>query len=136
MRRALILLVLVLTASLVQAQTVTITEETIGVVKKVRFAWTVDAAGDATGTTVGAYNGKIEVLVTDPGAGPPTDNYDIVVTDEDGYDTLAGAGANRDTATTETVLASTLGVVANDKLTLTVAAAGNATSGVVVVYIR
>jgi len=102
----------------------------------VRFAWTVDAAGAATGTTTGTYNGKIEVLVTDPGAGPPTDNYDIVVTDEDGYDTLAGAGANRDTANTETVLASTLSVVANDKLTLTLAAAGNATSGVVIVYIR
>lgn len=87
--------------------------------------------------TTYAYNGVIQRLVTDPdGSAAPTDDYDITITDEDGYDVLMGAGANRDTATTEQVLATSLGCVANDKLTLNVANAGSAKAGVVVLYIR
>lgn len=46
------------------------------------------------------------------------------------------AGLLRDTANTEQVLASSLGVVANDTLTLLVTAAGAANAGTVYVYIR
>lgn len=134
--------------------TVTITEEFISSVnalggfatsspiKKVKFAWTSENgggdAGKASKTTVNAYTGEIIRLVTIPGAGgvAPTDDYDVTITDEDGTDVLIGAGANRDTANTEQVLASSLGCVAYDKLTLNIQNAGNAKQGTAIIYIR
>lgn len=120
------------------AGTVTITEETHSTIKKVKFAWTSDAAGAADGTTTKAYTGEIIRLVTVPGTAgvQPTDLYDVVVNDEDTTDVLMGAGANRSNASTQQVLASSLGVVANDKLALSITNAGNAKSGVVYLYIR
>jgi hypothetical protein len=133
--------------------TVVITEEIISSVnkmggyatnspiKKVKFEWTsVNGGGDAgkaSKTTVNVYTGEIIRLVTIPDkVDAPTDNYDITITDEDGADVLMGAGTDRDTANTEQVLAASLGCVANDKLTLNVAAAGNAKKGTVIIYIR
>jgi len=122
--------------------TVVITEEKIGTVHKVKFAWTsVDGganAGKAVVTTTKAYSGEIIRLVTIPGAAPdaPTDDYDVSVFDEDTTDVLMGAGANRDTTNTEQVLASSLGCVANDTLTLSISAAGNAKKGTTIIYIR
>lgn len=121
------------------AGSVTITEETFGSIRKVKFDWTAgtDAeAGTASGQTTKAYNGKILGLATDPGDPAPTDNYAITVTDEDGMDVLMGGGADRDTANTEYVLSTSLGAVANDKLTINVAAAGSATKGIAYLYIR
>lgn len=120
---------------------VTITEEVFanGVmpIRKIKFAWTSDASGDATGTTTKSYTGELLRLITVPdGTSAPTDDYDITITDEDGVDVLIGQGANRDTANTEQVIASSLGCVANDKLTLTVANAGNAKKGTVYLYVR
>lgn len=117
--------------------TVTITEETFGTIKKIKFAWTSTAGGAASDTTVNAYSGKILGLATVPdGVAAPTDNYDVTVTDEDGMDVLMGGGADRDTADTEYVLSTSLGAVANDKLTLNISNAGNAKKGVVYLYIR
>ena len=119
------------------AGTVTITEETYGSIKKIAWTWLCDASGDADGQTTGAFNGAIERLVTVPdGTAAPDPDYDIVINDEDGNDVLMGAGADRHTSNTEQVLASSLGVVANDKLNLVVAAAGNAEEGVVYLYLR
>ena len=119
------------------AGTVTIAEETYGSMKKLTWTWLCDASGDADGQTTEVYTGAIRRLVTNPDdSDAPTDNYDIVVNDEDGNDVLMGAGANRDTANTEQVLASSLGVVANDKLNLVVSNAGNAKKGVVYLYLR
>ena len=119
------------------AGTVTITEETIGTVKKIKFAWTSDAAGAADGTTTKAYTGEAIRLVTVPsGTAAPTDLYDVVVNDEDNTDVLMGAGANRSNTSTQQVLASSLGCVANDRLALAVTNAGNAKSGTVYLYIR
>ncbi len=120
------------------AGTVTITEETFGTVKKVKFAWTSDAAGAADGTTAKVYSGEILRLITVPGAGgvAPTDLYDVAVNDEDAMDILMGAGANRSNVNTQQVLASSLGCVANDKLTLAVTNAGAAKNGTVYLYIR
>ncbi len=120
------------------AGTVTIAEETYGTVRKVKFAWTSDAAGAADGITTKAYSGAVERLVTVPGTAgdQPTDLYDVVVNDEDATDVLMGAGANRSNVTTQQVLASSLGVVANDKLTLAVTNAGATKKGTVYVYIR
>lgn len=121
--------------------TVTLTEETFGTVKKITFAWTADTganAGKATKTTASVYSGEVIRLVTVPGTGDdaPDDNYDVAINDEDGTDVLMGAGADRDTATTEQVLASSLGCVANDKLTLSVTGAGDTKKGTVYLYIR
>ena len=120
------------------AGTVTITEETHGTVKKITWAWTSDASGDADGDkTAGVFSGEILRLVTNPDdTDAPTTLYDVVVNDEDGNDVLMGAGADRSATVTEQVLASSLGVVANDKLDLVVSNAGNAKKGTVILYIR
>lgn len=119
--------------------TCTITEELHDGVKKIKFAWTSGTIADdgvvPDTDTVRAYSGKVERFITDPTDGP-TDDYDITIKDEDGYDVLAGAGANRDTTNTEQVLASSLGIVAGDKLTFAVANAGSAKSGVAYLYLR
>ena len=125
------------------AESCTITEETFGTVKKIAWVW-VSAADQTVGgalvntTTSEAYSGSIERLVTVPAVAPdvPTDNYDITILDADGVDVLLGAGANRDDTVTEQVAASSLGIVANDPLKLTVAAAGAGKGGTVYLYIR
>lgn len=123
------------------AGTVTVTEERLGAIKKIKFAWTSGTAGEggtASGSTAHAYTGEVIRLVTVPSGGgtAPTDDYDITVTDQDSTDVLMGAGANRDTANTEQVLASSLGCVANDKLTINVSNAGDGKKGTAYLYIR
>lgn len=123
------------------AVSVAVTEETHGSVKKIQWTWTAAADGTLTGggsalTTSNEYSGKVEALVTEPGASAPSVNYDITVSDDDSYDVLAGGGADRSDSATETVLASSLGIVANSKLTIAVAAAGDGGQGVTTVYIR
>ena len=121
--------------------TVTVSEETFGKIKKITFSWLSENGGGdggkATKTTENVYNGEIVRLVTDPGATAPSDNYTVTLLDEDGTDVLMGAAvANRDDTNTEQVLASSLGCVANDKLTLSISGAGNAKIGTVYVYIK
>jgi hypothetical protein len=120
------------------AGTVTVVERTHTSVKKITWDWLSDASGNADLVTTMAYDGVVQRLVTVPDGGgtAPTDNYDIVINDGDGFDVLLGAGANRDTANTEQVASSSLGVVAGDKLTLSVTNAGNAKGGVTHLYIR
>lgn len=120
------------------AASVTVTETTHTVVKKIKFAWTSASDGTASGSTTRAYDGKIELLTTVPAAAgsAPTDNYDITVTDSDSVDVLAGGGQNRDTANTEQVIASSLGAVAGSVLTLNITNAGDSKSGVCYVYVR
>ncbi len=123
------------------AGTTTPVEELVGNVKKIIWAWTCDASGNVNGTggqTANAYNGAIERLVTVPAGGgsAPSDNYDVTILDEDSTDVLLGAGVDRDTANTEQVARASLGVVANDKLTLNIANAGNAKGGTVYLYLR
>lgn len=114
-----------------------VTEEK-NTIRKIKFAWTSAADGTATETTTNAYTGEIIRLVTIPGTAgvQPTDQYDITITDEDGVDVLAAAGANRSNANIEQVAASSLGVVANDKLTINVSNAGNAKSGTAIIYVK
>jgi hypothetical protein len=117
------------------AGTVTVTEETSGHIKKITWTWTATAGGAADLITSGTYTGEIVGLVTDPGASAPTDNWDVSITDGDGTDVLNALGANRDTANTEQVVTG-MGYVVNDKLTVNVTNAGNATNGLVILYIR
>ena len=123
------------------AEACTITEETIGSVKKIKWAWTSAADGTVgaaavSSTTTNAYSGECLRLITDPGATAPTDDYDVVINDADGVDVLIGAGANRDATATEQVIASSLGCVANDTLTLLVTNAGSGKTGTTYLYIR
>jgi hypothetical protein len=107
-----------------------------------RIAWTCDAAGRVTLSTQ-AIAGTITKLVTNPGATAPTDNYDILLNDEDGADVLNAKGQNRDTANTE-VVAPMIGdgtttnqlVDVNGVLTLLITNAGNAKNGELILYVR
>lgn len=118
------------------ASSVTITETRSGSVKKIKFAWTSHTDGVVTGVeTTYRYSGELLRFVTDPTDGPD-DNYDITINDSDGFDTLVGAGANRDTANTEQVTRDSLGVVANSKLTFAATGCGSSKSGVAYLFIR
>ncbi len=118
---------------------VTTTEEAHGRgFRKVTFAWTGHTDGVVTKVeTAGTYTGKVEVFITDPDdTDAPTDNYDVTVTDDEGYDILGGAGTDRDTANTETVLSSSLGAVFESKIGPVVVASGVSKKGKIVLLIR
>ena len=117
------------------AGVVTVTESRVGSMKEIVFNWTSSAGGAADGATTFPYSGKLELLTTIPTDGP-TDNYDLTLLDSDGVDVLAGAGANRATATTQQVLGSSLGAVGNSLLSLHVTNAGDTKSGKVLVHLR
>jgi len=118
----------------------TITEETHGTVKKITFAWAVGSASSSAVTasaTSNAYSGAIKRLVTVPdGSTAPSANYDITVSDQNSTDVLMAGGANRHSANTEQVNAASLGIVANDTLTLKVTGCGASCAGTVYLYIR
>lgn len=119
--------------------TITITEETYGSMKKIKFDWAVasSSSGGVTGTTTKAYNGVLKRVVTVPdGVAAPSASYDLTCSDQDSTDTFMGAGGSRAAASTEQIAEASLGVVANDKLTLKVTNAGSSTAGVCYVYIR
>lgn len=118
------------------AGTVTVEESTFDPgVKKIKWSWTSDASGNADLITTNYYFGQVMALVTDPGATAPTDDYDITITDVEGYDVMQGAGANRDTANTETAV-PTAASVAFGKLTLNVSNAGDSKQGTAILYIK
>ncbi len=126
------------------AGTVSQSRELIGggskVVSKITIDWTSDASGNAD-LAVNLF-GFLLKAVTDPGAAAPTDNYDITLV-QNGVDMLSGMLADRDTANTEIAH----GLVKNGTdiaplppflagvHTFTVANAGNAKVGQVILYI-
>lgn len=120
------------------AMSCVITEEKISHINKIKFEWVSAADETASGTTANIYSGEIIRLVTIPAAdaAAPTDNYSVVVNDEDLTDVLMGAGANRDATATEQVLGSSLGCVANDRLSLAISNAGDTKGSTVIVYIK
>ena len=124
------------------AAEVTLAEEILGVIKKITWNWTAHTDGEvAVATpnteTTKAYNGEIVRLVTVPdGTDAPDADYDVYVYDEDDADVLMAGGLNRSATATEQVAASSLGVVANDKLTLCIDGAGSGNKGTVHLYIR
>lgn len=117
------------------AGTVTVEESHFGNVSKIKWTWTSTAGGAADLITTRSYYGEVLALVTDPGATAPTDDYDVTITDSEGYDVLQGAGANRDTANTETAVPAATSV-AFGTLTLNVSNAGNAKEGIAILYIK
>ncbi len=123
-----------------------------GGIRKVLIDWTSDASDGTCVITTRKIVGQLIKAVTDPGATAPTDNYDIVITDEEGVDVLAacvaaGRLADRDTANSEQAyffvenvdaapLASSVHPVVCDKLTISIAAAGNSKLGQLILYYR
>ena len=67
-------------------------ESAFGGVCRIKWSWTSTAGGAASLVTDGGYYGEVISFISDPGATAPTDDYDAVVTDADGYDVLQGAG--------------------------------------------
>lgn len=121
------------------AGTVVTTEERLGNVHKIKFAWTSSAGGAADATTTYYYTGSVIQVAQIPGAGgaQPSADYDVTVTDNDGVDVLVSNGGDiSNAATTLHVVANELGSVANSKLTLAVTNAGNAKSGTTILYLK
>ena len=123
------------------AGTCTVVEETYGSMKKVKWTWTTDSASAqaaaASRTTSGVYNGVTQRLITIPdGSNAPSASYSVAVLDQDSTDILIGGGGSRAAAATEQVVAASLGVIANDTMTLSCTSAGASAAGVVYLYIR
>ena len=120
--------------------TCVITEERVGSMKKVKWVWATSSgqAPAASRVTTYTYNGAVQRLVTIPdGSSAPSASYDVTILDQDSTDILVGGGSNRAAASTEQVLGVSLGVIANDTMTLNVASMGSSsTGGTVIVYIR
>lgn len=121
------------------ASSVTITEERHGAgVTRITFEWTGHTDGVVTGVaTSKEHTGRVVALCTDPTDGP-TDDYDITITDANGVDVLAGAGADRDTSNTEWVSGdiTALGYVFESALTFAAANTGTSKSGVAYLFIQ
>lgn len=110
------------------------------------LAWVSHTDGSVNLPTTIPVVGEILRVVFDPGAAAPTDNYDVQLLDEHGFDVLAGQGADRDTANTEQVCpgvplkdgttTSTRPVTVAGLLTLVIASAGSGKSGSVILYTR
>ena len=124
---------LLMPALLIAAGVVT-NETDTSTIDKIVFQWTNNASGTTTGVTANRYTGAIGRVIFDPGSTAPSDNYDLVINDQNSYDILNGRGANLDSVTT-TQVDSIFGAIANSKLTIVVTNAGNAKTGTVVVYI-
>lgn len=120
-------------------------------VRKVICDWVADGSGDASGTTEKLCGAIVRGVTNPSGVDAPNDNYDITITDEEGVDVLgkciaAGQLQNRDFSTTEQVyffvenvdvspLATSRYPVVDDKLTVTIAAAGGGGSGRLILYL-
>lgn len=125
--------------------TCTVTEETHGTIKKIKFEWTSGTAaapaqdGGCTKATTYAYSGQLISVAQLPNLSTtqPSNAYDVTVTDADGVDILGGLGADlSNAANTWKETCDGLGAVANDVLTLNVANAGSAKTGTTILYLR
>ena len=118
----------------------------LGSINKLTIDWTSDdATGAVTITTDEKICGELIKVITNPsGTAAPDANYDIVITDAEGFNVLSGMVANllnRHTANTEevyfaTAATNTVVPVVCDILTISVANAGNSKEGRILLYWR
>ena len=100
-----------------------------------KVEWTSDAAGAASGDIGHVISGAIASVVTVPSTtAAPTASYDITLTDDYGFDLLAGGGADRHTSNKERINPTAIQYHGN--LTLNVTNAGDTKSGIVYIYVR
>jgi hypothetical protein len=117
--------------------TITETITASGTVKKLKAVWlSDDSNGIVNASTTNTYDGYVLAAVTVPGAGTPTNSYNVAVYDSDGVDVCLGALANRSNASTQFANSVVLGAVASSKLAINVSGAGNAKNGVLYMYFR
>lgn len=116
------------------AGTVTTTEERLGPIEEIIFAWTSSSAGAADGTSTWSYNGEVAEVQIVPGATTPSNLYDVTLTDSNGVDVLYGQGANCSNASTPVVKGAAL--VSNSTIVLGVSNAGSAKDGTIIVHVR
>jgi len=108
----------------------------IGVVTLTCTADAADGSFPATALTT-KIGGRVVALETNPGSPAPTANYDIVLTDAEGYDVLQGLAANRSATVTEkppiVYSGTSLHPVVAGEDTLTWTITGNAVNSAVIV---
>lgn len=124
-----------------------------GSIRKILIDFTTDDTTGSVAVTTRKIVGELIKIVTDPGSVAPTDNWDVVLTDEEGVDlsvhmddVAIAALIARDTANSEETylpLEDTAGTgrvaawpVVCDKLTVTVNNAGNSKTGQIIIYYR
>ena len=122
------------------AGTITSVNRTTGSIRECIFTWLSDASGDATATaSTEYYDGEVLKVVIWPsavGGLVPTGNYTVTLADGDGLDILCGQGTLTCPAAATLVLTSGLLPIVNSTISLTIAASGDVTSGIVYVYVR
>lgn len=116
---------------------------------RVIYDWTSDSGGDAAATSEKVV-GRLVKAITDPGSAAPTDDYDIVITDDESVNLLTACDddlVDRDTTTTEEVyflvkdhagtpLAQSFSPIVCSPLTLTVSNAGDSKTGQLFLFIE
>lgn len=124
------------------AGSITVTTSKVGALTRYDIDWLSDASGVVSTNTFEVKTGElVEVRFTPDGGGTqPTDAYDLTIPDADGTDILAGTGANLSNAAASAVVPviSTYfrrHLTAGD-LTPTIANAGNAKGGNIVLLVR
>lgn len=123
-----------------------------GRIRKVLADFVTDSATGSVAGTTRKIVGRLLKIVTDPGGTAPSDNYDVVLTDEEGVDLsvhmsdgVIAALIARDTANTEETYLTLEDTAAGtssmasypvvcDALTITVNNAGNSKTGQIVLY--
>ena len=118
---------------------ITLVEDTnIYGLKKVKATWASDTAGAASATTSNKYSGVIvrAIFTPDGGGTQPTDAYDVVINDADGYDLLNGLGANlSNAATVQKTMNDGLTYMLGSTLAFSISNAGETKGGIITLYI-
>lgn len=106
---------------------------------RLEIDWTSDNLGAVSSTLITVpIGGQIEqVLLVHTGDDVPSNEYDISLTDEDGFDVLAGGGVDVAIAANVRlvpVVGTYFKVVVSGHLTLVVSGAGDTKSGKIVIF--
>lgn len=124
------------------AQIVTIAEDYVSeqyTEKLVSFDWACTEAGVVSSVTLNKYHGVLGrfEMIPDGGGDTPTAAYTATLKNDAGVDLLGGLGVGSATATATVAkqYGDGLGIIIDSKLTLAIAAAGNAKKGVFNAYI-
>ena len=115
-------------------------------VRVLEYTWVTSASqvtAMATSESANRIDGWVFMVITDPGMPSPTDNYDILLLDDDRIDITGGELQDRDYATSEAVPYMNLGSVYGNRFvrgTLTFHMSGHTAAstatGVVSVFIE
>lgn len=106
-------------------------------VTRYRCTWVSSAGGAVSGTALTLKAGSLiqAELTPDSGGTQPSDQYDLTILDTNGVDVLAGAGANLSNAASAMVVGTSVWIDQGGSLTITIANAGSAKGGTVVLWL-